>query len=57
MDLQQWTWGKKQVHGVKMHWISGKEKVPGAVVWRDDHADCLPDMKGPIIINFLEKQL
>ena len=30
--LLQWAWLKKTVHRVEMHWLSGKEKVPEAVV-------------------------
>ena len=28
-----------QLHRVQTHWLSGKEKVPGAVVSKEGHAD------------------
>ena len=41
MGLPLWTWAKKTVHGVKTHWLSSKEKVPGAIVSKEDNADSL----------------
>ena len=40
---------------VATHWLSGKEKVPGAVVSKEGHNDNLLNTKGPITIDFLEK--
>ena len=39
---------------METHWLSGKEKVTGAVV-RKDYTDGLLGKKGPISIDFLEK--
>ena len=30
---------EKTVHGVKTHWLSSKEKVPGVAVCKKGHAD------------------
>ena len=40
---------------METHWLSGKEKVPGAAVSKGGHADSLLDMRRPITIDFLEK--
>ena len=39
MDLPPWAYVEKTVHGVKTHWHSSKEKVPGTVVSKEGHAD------------------
>ena len=38
-ELNIQAWVKKIIHGVKMHWLSGKEKIPGAAVRKGGHAD------------------
>ena len=43
---------KKSVHGVKTHWISGKEKVSGAAVIRNGDTN---SVLGLVTIDFLEK--
>ena len=42
---------KRPVHGVGTHKLSGKEKVPGTAVNKEDHGD----MKRSVTIDFLEK--
>ena len=32
---------KRTAHGMETHWLSGKEKVPGAAVSKGGHADSL----------------
>ena len=32
---------EKTVHGVEMHWLSDKEKVPGVAVSKEGHVDSL----------------
>ena len=55
MGLLLWARVKKIVYGVKTHWLSGKEKVPGIVVSKEGHAVTIFwDMKEPITIDFLE---
>ena len=41
MGLQLWSWVEKTVHGVKTHWLSNKEKVPGRVISKEGHANSL----------------
>ena len=41
MGLLQWALIEKAVHGAALHWLSGKEKFPGAVVSKGGHADSL----------------
>ena len=41
MGLPLWSWMEKTVHGVKKHWLSNKEKVLGATVSKEGHADSL----------------
>ena len=31
----------KTVHGVKIHWFTGKEKIPGTTVSKEGHTDSL----------------
>ena len=39
MGLPQWTWNKKTVHELEMHWLSGKENVLGAAIIKESHAE------------------
>ena len=39
IGLPLWVWIKKTVYGEKIHWLSGKEKVPGAAVSKKEDAD------------------
>ena len=41
MDVSRRVWVENTVHQMKTYWISGKEKVPGAVVRKEGHADNL----------------
>ena len=41
MGLPQQHWGEKDVHGMDIHWLSSKEKVPGVDVSKEGHADSL----------------
>ena len=41
MDLLQWAWEKKRIHGIDTSWLFGKEKILGTVVSKEGHADCL----------------
>ena len=41
MGLPHWAWVKKTVHGVKMYWLSSKEKVPSAVISKKGNVDSL----------------
>ena len=36
MDLQLWVRVKKTVYGMEKHWLSGKEKVLGEAVNKDN---------------------
>ena len=53
MALLLWAWVKKTVHEVVTHWLSGEEKVLGAMVSKEGQADSL--LKGRITIDFIEK--
>ena len=50
IDLPLRAWVEKTVHGVKTHWLSGKENFQ---VSKEGHVD--KPLKGPITIDFLEK--
>ena len=39
IGLLLWDWMEKTVHRVETHWLSSKEKVLGAVVSKEGHAD------------------
>ena len=45
------VWDDKKVHRVETCWLFDKEKVLGAVVSKEGHAD----LKEPITIDFFEK--
>ena len=40
MGLPLYDWVKKTLHRMETHWLSDKEKVPGAITSKG-HADCL----------------
>ena len=46
---------KKTFHGVKTHWLSSKEKVPGVADSKEVMLTAFWNMKRPITIDFLEK--
>ena len=54
MDWPLQGWVKKTVFGMETHWLSGKEKVPGAADSKKGDADFW-DRKGPLTIDSLEK--
>ena len=39
MGLLLQAWVEKIVHGEEIHWLSGKENVPGAVISKEGHLD------------------
>ena len=39
MGLPQQVWTEKEVSGMEMHWLSGKENVLSAAVSKEGHAD------------------
>ena len=41
MGLPWHTWVQKTVHGVKTHWVSGKEKVPGTAISKEYWTDSI----------------
>ena len=45
VGLARQAWVGKTVHRVERHWLSGKEKVPGAVVSKEGHADSLLNLE------------
>ena len=52
MDFPSQIWAEKPAHEVETHWLSSKEKVQGAAVSKEDHAE---SVLGPNSIAFLEK--
>ena len=40
-SLPPWTYVGKTIHGVETHWFSGKEKVPGAAISKEDNPNSL----------------
>ena len=46
MGLPLWDWIEKTVHGMEMHWLSGKEKVPGAAVSKE----CMMCMEKHVLV-------
>ena len=53
MGLSQWAWVEKTVCSVETHWLSGKEKVPGATVSKEGNADnLLGQKKDPLQLIF-----
>ena len=55
MGVPQQVWVEKSVHGVEIHQLSCKEKVPRAPFSKEGHADVFWDMGGPITIDSFEK--
>ena len=53
MSLPWWTQVEKKVHGAETRWLSGKEKVPGAAVSKEGHADSL--LKDLLLLISLKK--
>ena len=51
MNLPQQSWVKKTVHGEEIHWLTDKEKVTGATVIKESHADSLGFLEKNAIIN------
>ena len=45
------AWVEKAVHGMKTHWLSGKEKVLGAAVSKEGDGI----WKNPVLLIFLKK--
>ena len=41
MGLSLQSWFEKTVHGVETNWLSGKEKVPGTAVSKEDNTENL----------------
>ena len=41
MGLSLWTWVKKTIYGLEMHWCYSKEKILGAALSKEGHADSL----------------
>ena len=41
LGLLLWAWTKRTVHGVETNWFSGKEKVSGAAISKEDDTDSL----------------
>ena len=39
MGLPLKVWARRTVHGMETHWLSSKEKVLGAAVRKESHAD------------------
>ena len=58
MTLTQGVWTKKTVYQMERNWLSGKEKVPGAAISKNDHhTDSFSGKwKEPFTIDFLEKE-
>ena len=52
MSLPIRAWVEKIIHEMETHWLSGKVKVPGAVVSKECHADSL---QGHERVDLLEK--
>ena len=55
IDLPLQAWVEKTVHGMETHWLSSKEKVPGAAVSKESHAVSLLEHERTHPPDFLEK--
>ena len=57
MSLPLRFWVEKTVHGMRAHWLSGNEKVPGSAVRKKVMLTVLLGHERPITNNFLEKDV
>ena len=55
MNLPLRTWVENPSHEIKIHWLSDNEKVLGATVSKEGHADSILEYEKPITIGFQEK--
>ena len=39
MVLPLQAWGKKTVNGLETHWLASQQKILGAAISKEDHAD------------------
>ena len=54
--LSQWGQIKKIIYVVETHWLSSKEKVPGAVVRKEDHTDSFVEHEKTHQIDSIRKK-
>ena len=56
MSLPLRVWVKKTIDAVKTHWLFSKEKVLGAMISKEGHANSPPKCeKGPPLLISLKK--